>query len=52
MRTLNIVVIILVFIFGIYQMRNASSVLNTDWFKNLNYNDKLKTTSIVKGIGK
>ena len=49
MRTLNIVVIILVFIFGIYQMRNASSVLNTDWFKNLNYNDKLKTTSIVKG---
>ena len=27
MRTLNIVVIILVFIFGIYQMRNASSVL-------------------------
>ena len=43
MRTLNIVVIILVFIFGIYQMRNASSVLNTDWFKNLNYNDKLKT---------
>ena len=39
MRTLNIVVIILVFIFGIYQMRNASSVLNTDWFKNLNYND-------------
>ena len=41
MRTLNIVVIILVFIFGIYQMRNASSVLN--------YHDNLKTTSIVKG---
>ena len=47
MRTLNIVVIILVFIFGIYQMRNASSVLNTDWFKNLNYNEKI--TSILKG---
>ena len=59
MRTLNIVVIILVFIFGIYQMRNASSVLNTDWFKNLNYNDlavicknklTLKEARIAAGI--
>lgn len=49
MKILNIVLLIIIFIFGIYQMRSASSVLNTDWFKSLSYNDKLKATSIVKG---
>ena len=48
MRILNIVFLIIIFIFGVFQMRSSSSVLKTDWFKSLSYNEKLKTTSKIK----
>ena len=44
MRILNIVFLIIIFIFGVFQMRSSSSVLKTDWFKSLSYNEKINTT--------
>ena len=49
MKILNILVLIAVFVFGIFQMQKSSSILKTDWFKSLSYNEKLETTSKVKG---
>ena len=49
MKILNVLVLISVFIFGIFQMRKSSSILKTDWFKALSYNEKLETTAKVKG---
>ena len=48
MRILNIVFLIIIFIFGVFQMRSSSSVLKTDWFKSLSYNEKINTTGKVK----
>ena len=48
MRILNIVFLIIIFIFGVFQMRSSSSVLKTDGFKSLSYNEKINTTGKVK----
>ena len=39
MKILNILVLIAVFVFGIFQMQKSSSILKTDWFKSLSYNE-------------
>lgn len=49
MKITNILLLIAVFIFGIIQMRKSSSVIKTEWFKNLSYNEKLKITAKIKG---
>lgn len=49
MKILDIIVLISVFIFGIFQMRKSSSIIKTDWFKSLSYNEKLETTAKIKG---
>lgn len=48
MKITNILLLIAVFIFGIIQMRKSSSVIKTEWFKNLSYNEKLKITTKIK----
>lgn len=48
MKIINILLLIAVFIFGVIQMRKSSSIIKTDWFKSLSYNEKLKTTSKIK----
>ena len=48
MRILNIVILIIIFIIGVLQMRSNSSILKTDWFKSLSYNEKINTTGKVK----
>ena len=48
MKIVNILLLIAIFIFGIIQMRKSSSIIKTDWFKNLSYNEKIKTTSKIK----
>lgn len=48
MKIINLLLLISVFIFGIIQMRKSSSIIKTDWFKNLSYNEKIETTSKIK----
>lgn len=48
MKIVNIILLIIIFIFGVFQMRSSSSVLKTDWFKKLTYNEKINTTGKVK----
>ena len=48
MKIINILLLVSVFIFGIIQMRKSSSIIRTDWFKNLSYNEKLTITAEIK----
>ena len=48
MKIINILLLIAVFIFGVIQMRKSSSIIKTDWFKSLSYNEKLEITSKIK----
>lgn len=48
MKIINVLLLISVFIFGIIQMRKSSSIIKTDWFRNLSYNQKIETTSKIK----
>lgn len=48
MKIINLLLLIAVFIFGVIQMRKSSSIIKTDWFKSLSYNEKLETTSKIK----
>lgn len=48
MKIINVLLLISVFIFGIIQMRKSSSIIRTDWFRNLSYNQKIETTSKIK----
>lgn len=48
MKILNITLLISVFLFGIIQMKKSSSIIKTDWFKGLSYNEKIKITSKIK----
>ena len=48
MKIINLLLLISVFIFGIIQMRKSSSIIKTDWFKSLSYNEKLEITSKIK----
>ena len=48
MKIINVLLLIAVFIFGVIQMRKSSSIIKTDWFKSLSYNEKLKITSKIK----
>ncbi|MDU2489079.1 MAG: hypothetical protein E7D27_00625 [Clostridium celatum] len=48
MKIINLLLLISVFIFGIIQMRKSSSIIKTDWFKNLSYNEKIEITSKIK----
>ena len=48
MKIINLLLLIAVFIFGVIQMRKSSSIIKTDWFKSLSYNEKLKITSKIK----
>ncbi len=45
MKILNIVLLIFVFLFGIFQMKKSSAILKTDWFKGLSYNEKINITA-------
>lgn len=47
-KIINILLLISVFVFGIFQMKKASSIIKYDWFKNLSYDEKLITTSKIK----
>lgn len=49
MKIFNIIILIGVFIFGVYQMKISSSIIKTDWFKGLSYNERIKATSKIKG---
>ena len=49
MRILNVVLLISVFLFGVIQMRKSSSIIKTNWFKNLSYNEKVEVTAKIKG---
>lgn len=48
MKIINIVLLIFVFIFGIFQMRKSSAIIKTEWFKDLSNNEKRLTTSKIK----
>ena len=47
MKIINILLLIAVFIFGVIQMRKSSSIIKTDWFKSLSYNEKLEISSFI-----
>ena len=49
MRILNVVLLISVFLFGVIQMRKSSSIIKTNWFKNLSHNEKVEVTAKIKG---
>ncbi|MEN8076306.1 hypothetical protein ABFP60_05040 [Clostridioides difficile] len=49
MKIINVVLLICVFIFGVFQMRKSSSIIRSDWFKSLSYDEKLSTTAKIKG---
>ena len=51
MKILNIVLLIFVFLFGIFQMKKSSAILKTDWFKGLSYNEKINITAKIKFLG-
>lgn len=48
MKILSIVLLIFVFLFGIFQMKKSSAILKTDWFKGLSYNEKINITAKIK----
>lgn len=48
LRIINVLLLISVFLFGIFQMKKASSIIKCDWFKNLSYDEKLITTGKIK----
>lgn len=47
-KIINILLLISVFAFGIFQMKKASSIIKCEWFKNLSYDEKLITTGKIK----
>lgn len=48
MKIINIIILISVFILGIIKMRKSSSIIRSDWFKTLSYDDKIKIVAKVK----
>lgn len=47
-KIINILLLISVFVFGIFQMKKASSIIKCDWFKSLPYDEKVITTGKIK----
>ena len=48
MRYLSIGVVIVTLIYGILKMKEASSLINFQWYKELAYEKKIKATTIIK----